>query len=173
MLHHKSQANRLGRFFMWWAVQDSNRAAARSAVSNQPSGLLLSTTGCGAQRLPRPLGGPCVLLAAGPTAPPCFCRRQQSSPLQFPIGRNAYRNALFIKQTKAGYHHGGGALPFAVCMANRDGLSVFGMVYDDASQVACIAVSSDGAIALHGKKYHMENAEQFMEQILEIVESAG
>ena len=25
-----------------WAVQDSNRAAARSAVSNQPSGLLLS-----------------------------------------------------------------------------------------------------------------------------------
>ena len=26
----------------WWAVQGSNRAAARSAVSNQPSGLLLS-----------------------------------------------------------------------------------------------------------------------------------
>ena len=25
-----------------WAAQDSNRAAARSAVSNQPSGLLLS-----------------------------------------------------------------------------------------------------------------------------------
>ena len=25
-----------------WAVQDENRAAARSAVSNQPSGLLLS-----------------------------------------------------------------------------------------------------------------------------------
>ena len=28
--------------FFAWAVQDENRAAARSAVSNQPSGLLLS-----------------------------------------------------------------------------------------------------------------------------------
>ena len=34
--------NRVRVRTVWWAVQDSNRAAARSAVSNQPSGLLLS-----------------------------------------------------------------------------------------------------------------------------------
>ena len=32
-----------GGFFLWWGVQwDENRAAVRSTVSNQPSGLLLS-----------------------------------------------------------------------------------------------------------------------------------
>ena len=41
MLHHKNPKSfDLG--FLWWTVQDENRAAARSAVSNQPSGLLLS-----------------------------------------------------------------------------------------------------------------------------------
>ena len=54
-------------------------------------------TGCGSQHLLRPLSGPCILLAAAPTAPPCFCRRQRSSPLQFPIIRNVYRDALSIK----------------------------------------------------------------------------
>ncbi len=39
-------------------------------------------TGCGSQRLLRPLSGPCILLAAAPTAPPCFRRRRRSSPLQ-------------------------------------------------------------------------------------------
>ena len=38
----KSSDIRLRIFCLWWTVQDSNRAAARSAVSNQPSGLLLS-----------------------------------------------------------------------------------------------------------------------------------
>ena len=38
----KSSDFRLRIFCLWWTVQNSNRAAARSAVSNQPSGLLLS-----------------------------------------------------------------------------------------------------------------------------------
>ena len=38
-------------------------------------------TSCGTQRLLRPLSGPCILLATAPTAPPCFGRRPQSSPL--------------------------------------------------------------------------------------------
>jgi site-specific DNA recombinase len=38
----KSSDIRLRIFYLWWAVQDSNRAAARSVVSNQPRGLLLS-----------------------------------------------------------------------------------------------------------------------------------
>ena len=33
----------------------------------------------GSQRLRRALGGTRILLAAAPTAPPCFCRRQRSS----------------------------------------------------------------------------------------------
>jgi len=41
MLHHKNPKSFDLGFFAW-AVQDENRAAARSAVSNQPSGLLLS-----------------------------------------------------------------------------------------------------------------------------------
>ena len=41
MLHHKNPESNDSGFFAW-AVQDENRAAARSAVSNQPSGLLLS-----------------------------------------------------------------------------------------------------------------------------------
>ena len=40
-------------------------------------------TSCGTQRLLRPLSGPCILLATAPTAPPCFGRRPQSSPLQY------------------------------------------------------------------------------------------
>ena len=38
--------------------------------------------GCGSLRLLRALGGTRILQAAAPTAPPCFCRRQRSSPLQ-------------------------------------------------------------------------------------------
>ena len=38
----KSSDFRLRIFCLWWAVQDENRAALRSRVSNQPSGLLLS-----------------------------------------------------------------------------------------------------------------------------------
>ena len=40
-VHHKNPKSFDLGFFAW-AVQDENRAAARSAVSNQPSGLLLS-----------------------------------------------------------------------------------------------------------------------------------
>ena len=62
----------------------SNKAAAHSAASNQPSGLLLRVTGCGSQHPPRALGGTCVLLAAAPTTPPCIGHRPQSSLLQVP-----------------------------------------------------------------------------------------
>ena len=57
----------------------------------EPGGLFFSVTGCGTQRLQRPLEGPCILLAAAPTTPPCFCRRQRSSLLQVPTSRNVYR----------------------------------------------------------------------------------
>ena len=39
--------------------------------------------GRGSQRLHRALGGTRILLAAAPTAPPCFCRWQRSSLLLF------------------------------------------------------------------------------------------
>ena len=39
--------------------------------------------GRGSQRLHRALGGTRILLAAAPTAPPCFCRWQRSSLLPF------------------------------------------------------------------------------------------
>ena len=45
--------------------------------------------GRGSQRLHRALGGTRILLAAAPTAPPCFCRWQRSSLLHkgfFPAG---------------------------------------------------------------------------------------
>ena len=45
-------------------------------------------TGCGSQHLLRPLSGPCILLAAAPTAPPCFCRWQRSSLLLFESARS-------------------------------------------------------------------------------------
>ena len=57
----------------------------------EPGGLFFSVTGCGTQRLQRPLEGPCILLAAAPTTPPCFCRRQRSSLLQVPTSRSVYR----------------------------------------------------------------------------------
>ena len=59
----------------------------------EPGGLFFSVTGCGTQRLQRPLEGPCILLAAAPTTPPCFCRRQRSSLLQVPPCRNVYRGS--------------------------------------------------------------------------------
>ena len=51
------------------------------------SGIVRPTSpGCGSQRLFRPLGGPHILLAAAPTAPPCFRRWRRSSPLLLPRG---------------------------------------------------------------------------------------
>ena len=49
--------------------------------------------GRGSQRLRRALGGTRILLAAAPTAPPCFCRWQRSSLLHRAI-RRALRVAL-------------------------------------------------------------------------------
>ena len=44
--------------------------------------------GRGSQRLHRALGGTRILLAAAPTAPPCFCRWQRSSLLLFESTRS-------------------------------------------------------------------------------------
>ena len=41
-----------------------------------------TNTGCGSQRMRRPLSEPCILLAAVPTATPCFRRWRRSLPLQ-------------------------------------------------------------------------------------------
>ncbi len=41
-----------------------------------------TTAGCGSQRLLQPINGPRTLLAAAPTATPCFRRRRRSLPLQ-------------------------------------------------------------------------------------------
>ena len=79
----------------------SNKAAAHSAASNQPSGLLLRVTGCGSQHPPRALGGTCVLLAAAPTTPPCIGHRPQSSLLQVPMVRNVYRGSCGSKDFMA------------------------------------------------------------------------
>ena len=43
----------------------------------------IRSPGRGSQRLHRALGGTRILLAAAPTAPPCFCRWQRSSLLLF------------------------------------------------------------------------------------------
>ena len=48
---------------------------ARAAQKRSP--------GRGSQRLHRALGGTRILLAAAPTAPPCFRRRRRSAPLLF------------------------------------------------------------------------------------------
>ena len=53
-------------------------------------------TSCGTQRLLRPLSGPCILLATAPTAPPCFGRRPQSSPLH-----HQRKNYLYFRHTGA------------------------------------------------------------------------
>ena len=79
---------------------DSKSTALRSRVSNQPSGLLLSATGCGSQRLLHALRGVRILLAAAPTTPPCFCRRQRSSLLQVPPHRNVYRGCCIRRDSK-------------------------------------------------------------------------
>ena len=49
-------------------------------------------------------------------------------------------------------------------------LSIY--VYDDVSLVGSIFVSSSGRIAVNEKSYSMENAEQFIEQIIEIMGQA-
>ncbi|MCI6431024.1 MAG: hypothetical protein MSA72_09155 [Lachnospiraceae bacterium] len=49
-------------------------------------------------------------------------------------------------------------------------LSIY--VYDDVSLVGSIFVSSSGRIAVNEKSYSMENAEQFVEQIIEIMGQA-
>lgn len=46
-------------------------------------------------------------------------------------------------------------------------LSIY--VYDDASLSGSILVSSSGKIEINGKNYNMKNTEQFIEQIIEIM----
>lgn len=49
-------------------------------------------------------------------------------------------------------------------------LSIY--AYDDVSLIGSIFVTSSGSIAVNGKSYRMENAEQFVEQIIEIMGQA-
>ena len=52
-------------------------------------------SGCGTQHPHRALGGTCVLLAAAPTTPPCFCRwRRSSSLLRIVSGNKIYISRL-------------------------------------------------------------------------------
>lgn len=46
-------------------------------------------------------------------------------------------------------------------------------VYDDVSLIGSIFVSSSGRIAVNEKNYSMKNAEQFIEQIIEIMEQVN
>lgn len=46
-------------------------------------------------------------------------------------------------------------------------------VYDDVSLIGSIFVSSSGEIAVNEKNYNMKNAEQFIEQIIEIMEQVN
>ena len=75
-------------------------------VSTPPS-LPLDTplpwTGCGSQRMLRPLSGPCILLATAPTTPPCFRHWRRSSLLHHKttgcIRTQCFRSALLLQQT--------------------------------------------------------------------------
>ena len=58
-----------------WQMQYVCGRMSRAAQKRSP--------GRGSQRLHRALGGTRILLAAAPTAPPCFCRWQRSSLLLF------------------------------------------------------------------------------------------
>ena len=51
------------------------------------------------ERLPRPLSGPCILLAAAPTAPPCFRHRRRSSPLHVLRSLSGFRPLHLLTQT--------------------------------------------------------------------------
>ena len=58
--------------------------------------------GRGSQRLRRALGGTRILLAAAPTAPPCFCRWQRSSLLHrgfFPAG--LFGGSMLFESTRS------------------------------------------------------------------------
>ena len=99
--------------------RDSKSTTLRSRVSNQPSGLLLSATGCGSQRLLHALRGVRILLAAAPTTPPCFCRRQRSSLLQVPPHRNVYRGCWIRKDSKRAAVHCTAISPVGCCLVPR------------------------------------------------------
>ena len=61
----------------------------------------IRSPGRGSQRLHRALGGTRILLAAAPTAPPCFCRRQRSSLLLFESTRICESHAQTKQKTPA------------------------------------------------------------------------
>ena len=67
---------------------------SRAALKRNP--------GRGSQRLHRALGGTRILLAAAPTAPPCFCRWQRSSLLHrgfFPAG--LFGGSMLFESTRS------------------------------------------------------------------------
>ena len=61
------------------------------------------STGCGSQRLLRPLSGPCILLAAAPTAPPCFRRWRRSSPLLFRFRGKSLKRSITIRNDRPSF----------------------------------------------------------------------
>ena len=75
--------------FLSCGEEGPNSTAARRRQAISPAGCCF-VSGCGTQRLLRPLSGPCILLATAPTASPCFRRWRQSSLLQVPPCRNVY-----------------------------------------------------------------------------------
>ena len=120
-----------------WTVQDSNRAAARSAVSNQPFATT-TTAACGRNReellgprsdFSRPRQG-AAEKSANATRCCCLARGSQSSgmstkkappagaPFAEPRFMQYRTGTMYIrairKKTKAGYHHDGGILPFVL-----------------------------------------------------------
>ena len=82
------QAHAWGHFLSC-GEEGSNSTAARRRQAISPVGCCF-VSGCGTQRLLRPLSGPCILLATAPTASPCFRRWRWSSLLQVPPCRNVY-----------------------------------------------------------------------------------
>ena len=70
---------------------DPKEERTRAFAKDRPHGVIYghrgasssdTNTGCGSQRMRRPLSEPCILLAAVPTATPCFRRWRRSLPLQ-------------------------------------------------------------------------------------------
>ena len=72
LLPHKKwpQAHAWGHFLSC-GEEGPNSTAARRRQAISPVGCCF-VSGCGTQRLLRPLSGPCILLATAPTASPCI-----------------------------------------------------------------------------------------------------
>ena len=82
------------------------------------------------------------------------------------------KSAIFILLEKYTYKRTLGTLfsDGSISELGDKTLSIY--VYDDLSLVGSIFVSSSGRIAVNEKNYRMKNAEQFIEQIIEIMGQA-